>query len=128
MKVFEVETKVRVKNSGSGLVCFQDGVMVMPGEEKDISLLLLSNPEKVANNYKIGMEVLGLVVGDKLVKLCSGECDKPCADCPAKAPAVAPEPKVEEAKAAPQPKPEAAPEPSEKPVAEEPKTSAKRGK
>lgn len=125
MKVFGVDTKVRFKNSGSGLVCFPGGVMIMPGEEKDISLLLLENSEKVAKNYDIGMELVGLVVGGELVKLCS--CgDKPCADCPAKAPSVAPEPKVEEVEVAPQPEPKVAPEVA--PEIVKPVASTKRGK
>jgi hypothetical protein len=72
MKVFGVETKVRFRNTGSGLVSFQSE-MIMPGEEKDISLLLLDNPSKVARNYELGAELVGLVVGGKLVKICDCE-------------------------------------------------------
>lgn len=73
MKIFGVETKVRFRNSGKGLVSFHSE-MIMPGEEKDISLLLLDNPDKVARNYEIGAELVGLVVGGKLVKIC--DCAK----------------------------------------------------
>lgn len=106
--LFAKETYVRFRNDGVAL-CKIGGIIIMSGEEKDVPFGNISTMS-VANGYRNGVKLLGLVVDGNLSRLCDSSCAIPEKISPFEIPAPVAEPEIApETDAAPEP--ESIPEP-----------------